>query len=522
MLGRTDNTVGSDQKSSIGDVDQLKGDLAGRSVTGGISILASEIGCNVFRLAGMIIMARLLIPEHFGLVGMVTTITAFAELWKDFGLGMVTIQRAEITHWQVSTLFWINTVIGVLLMLALAGAAPLISWFYNDTRLVWISIAIASTFLFGGLTIQHQALLRREMRFTQLATIQVLSTGLSTLLAIGLAWKGFEYWALVWKEVSRAGIQACGVWGFSRWIPGGPRRGIGVRTLFYTGSHLTGFNIFVFASRSLDQVLLGKSWGAESVGLYRQAWLLLMLPGSLISFPITYVLTPALSALQRDPERYQRYYLRVVSFLAFGYMPVIAYLGVYSDGLISFLFGAKWLACAPVLQILALASLVDPIVNTCGIVMITNGRTKDYFYLGVAQAFMLCLAVFIGVRWGLLGIASAYVGYTLLTLPFLVWFSFKDTPISPSRVWQALWSPALATGVMSIILVWVRYALEVHTALLEILYSALLAPFLYLSVWLMLPGGREKLVEYFSHLRLGLNDVMSRLGLSASSAATTS
>lgn len=522
MTARIKRAHDLDKNHAIGDVEHLKHDLAGRSIRGGVSLVVSEIGCNIFRLVGTVIMARLLTPEHFGLIGMVTALTAFAELWKDFGLGTATIQQKEITHEQISTLFWINAGLGVLIMLALAGAAPVISWFYGDSRLLWISIAIASTFLFGGLTIQHQALLRRQMHFSRLAFIQVFSTALSTVIGIVLAWKGFEYWALVWKEVSRAIIQVCGTWLFSHWVPGLPGRGSGVRTMFRTGSHVTGFNIFAFASRNLDQVLLGRFLGAGSVGLYRQAGLLLMLPGSLFSYPITYVMTPALSALQSEPERYRSYYHRVVSFLAFGYMPLIAYLAVYAESLVALVLGDQWMASASVLQILALGALVDPIASTCGIVMITNGRTKDYFRLGVVQAVVLCLAVSIGVNWGLFGIAAACVAYTLLTLPPLVWFSFKDTPISPGLFYEALRLPAIASGIVGAMLVALRHFFDVPTALTEISYSAVLAPLLYLGVWMTFPGGKQKLVEFLSILRLALDEITSRIWAPASPTASGS
>src|SRR3989442_10865931 len=168
----------------IGDVEHLKRDLAGKSTRGGVSTAISEIGCNIFRLAGTVVLARLLTPEHFGLISMVTALTAFAEMFKDLGLGIATIQRREITHEQVSTLFWINTGVGILIMLLFAGASPLISRVYGDTRLLWVTIAISSTFFFGGLTIQHQALLLRHMEFARLAFIHVFSTALS--FAIGV------------------------------------------------------------------------------------------------------------------------------------------------------------------------------------------------------------------------------------------------------------------------------------------------------------------------------------------------
>jgi O-antigen/teichoic acid export membrane protein len=398
----------------------------------------------------------------------------------------------------------------------LAAVAPLISWFYGDSRLLWVAIAISSTFLFGGLTVQHQALLRRQMQFARLALITVLSTALSTIIGIVLAWQGFEYWALVCKEVSRAVIQACATWALSHWWPGLPVRGAGVRAMFETGSHVTGFNILAFASRSLDQVLLGRFWGAGPVGLYKQVAQLLMLPASLFSYPIIYVMTPALSALQSEPERYRSYYRRVVSFLAFGYMPLIAILAVCSDSVITIVLGEKWMASSLVLQILALGVIVDPIAGTCGIVMVTNGKTKEYLHVGVAQAIYLSTAVCIGINWGLIGVATAFAAYTLLSLPLLAWYSFKDTPVSPGLFFEALLFPALATGIMSLSLIMIRHLLGVPEPLTEIAYSALLAPLMYFGVWLLLPGGKKQLGEFYSHVRLAFDEVLAKVWSPAS------
>ena len=144
MTARGEREEGASIRRSgaFANVQDLKSDLAGRSIRGGSSLVVSEIGCNVFRLLGTVVLARLLTPEHFGLVGMVTALTAFAEMFKDLGLGTSTIQKKEITHEQISTLFWVNAGAGIAIMLVLAAAAPFISWFYHDTRLIWITIAI--------------------------------------------------------------------------------------------------------------------------------------------------------------------------------------------------------------------------------------------------------------------------------------------------------------------------------------------------------------------------------------------
>jgi len=488
----------------LGDSEHLNRDLAGKSIRGGVSIAVSAIGCNIVRLGGTVVLARLLTPEDFGLISMVIALTAFAEMFKDFGLGIATIQRREITHEQVSTLFWINTCVGMLIMLLFVGASPLISRFYGDTRLLWVSIAISSTFFFGGLTIQHQALLLRHMHFARLAFIQVFSTALSFAMAIGLAWQGFDYWALVWKEVSRAVVTAIGTWLLCHWSPGPPKLTSGIGSMLRTGKHVTGFNLVTFFSRNLDQILLGKFWGPGLVGLYGQAAHLLLLPVSLFSFPLTYVMTPALSALQGEPERYCRYYKRVLSFLSFGYMPLIAFFAVYSESLIRLVLGEKWIASSSVLQILALAAFVEPLTSTCGIVMVTSGRTRAYFRCGVIQAVCLGFAFFIGVNWGIIGVSSAYVAYTYLTVLPLLWFSFRKTPISIGLFVEAISLPALSSMIMSLLLIMIRYSFRPPDAFAEIGFSLLLAPLLYCGVLVLLPRGKQKLIDYFLYLRLAL------------------
>ena len=469
-----------------------------------MSIAVSEVGCSIFRLAGTVILARMLMPEHFGLIGMVTALTAFVEMFKDLGLGTATIQQSEITHAQVSTLFWINMGVGTLIMVLIAGASPLISWFYGDSRVLWVAIAISSSFFFGGLTIQHKALLLRHMYFSRVALIQVSSTASGFAIGIFLAWRGFEYWALVWKEVCRVIVEATGVWLLYRWLPGLPKRRSGIGMLLRTGKYLTGFNVVVFLSRNLDQILLGKFWGPVSVGLYKQAGQLLLLPGSLFSFPLTYIMTPALSSLQDEPERYRKYYKNVVSFLCFCYMPTIAYLAVYSESIVALVLGEKWIASSSVLRILAFAAFVEPIINTCGIVMVTYGRTSAYFRWGVITGTSLAIAVCIGVNWGLTGVATAIVIYTYLTLLPLLWFSFKDTPISISVCFEAVSPSAFASVAMSVLLVMIGYTFQPSTALAEIGFSLLVAPLLYCGVWVLLPGGKQTLIEHWSHLRLAL------------------
>jgi O-antigen/teichoic acid export membrane protein len=212
------------------DTEHLKEQLKDKAVRGGFNVMTAEVISAVLRTVSMLILARMLMPEHFGLIGMVTAITTIAERFKDLGLSTATVQVKKITHEQVSALFWINVGFSTLLMFIIAALAWVIAWFFGDHRLVGITLAISSSFFLGGLTVQHEALLRRQMRFGDLAWIRIVSDGLSTVVGIGLAWQGFEYWSLVWKEVARGAFAAAGTWFICRWWPRSAGQGHRIRS----------------------------------------------------------------------------------------------------------------------------------------------------------------------------------------------------------------------------------------------------------------------------------------------------
>ncbi len=248
------------------NTEHLKADLKGRSVRGGAVTMAAQICKFVLQMGSTVVLARLLVPEDYGLIGMVTVIINFAGLFKDLGLSTATIQKAEINHKQVSTLFWINFVISCATALVVAALAPVVASFYKEPRLTWITLALASSFIFSGLTVQHQALLRRRMSFTSLAKIEIISMLVGVVTAMISAWYGLGYWALVLMQIATSIANAVGVWVACSWRPGVPLRHSGISSMLAFGGNMTGFNIVNYFSRNLDNILIGQYWGSATVG----------------------------------------------------------------------------------------------------------------------------------------------------------------------------------------------------------------------------------------------------------------
>src|SRR5258708_6280593 len=177
-------------------------DLKARAIRGGFAKVCAQGTNFVLRVGSLMVLARLLNPKDFGLVGMVTAITGVLNLFRDFGLSAASVQRTTVTDEQVSTLFWINVLVGVILGLLLAAVSPFVVAFYHEPQLLAVTIVLATCFIFNAAGVQHSALLQRQMRFTALATIDIASLVVSVSVGISMAVAGFGYWSLVVAAVS--------------------------------------------------------------------------------------------------------------------------------------------------------------------------------------------------------------------------------------------------------------------------------------------------------------------------------
>lgn len=495
--------------SHIFEVSEVVQDLKRKTVRAGFYAMAAEMVSQLLRVGSVVILARLLLPEHFGLVSMVTALTVFAERFKHLGLSTATIQQRDITHEQVSTLFWINSAAGVLIALAIAGASGAIAAFYHEPSLVPITMALSLSFALGGLNVQHEALLRRQMRFRDLAAIQIVANLLSIWLAIELALRGFTYWALVWKEVARPAVELIGVWLACRWWPGLPAPGSGIGPLLHVGRNIVSVDTVYFICRSADQIILGRFAGAHGLGLYRQAFQLMALPMSQLCHPVGSVTLPSFSALQDEPERYQRYFEKVVGLLFFIAVPFIAYMSVFSEDIVRVVLGEAWIEASVIFRILAIGALIEPLFAVCGMVMITQRRTDLLFKWVIMYGVCLLVGFSVGVRWGGIGVALGYMlAHYMLVLPSL-WISFKSTPVSITLFFRAISKPVLFSLIMAACLLLLAHGTEALGSAWRLILAAFVAVTTYVGLWMIYPSSRERLFDDASSVLSALKPVGS-------------
>jgi polysaccharide transporter, PST family len=426
------------------------------SVRGGAVTGIAQAASALIQIVSTVTLARLLTPEEYGAVAMVLAVTVFAGLFRDLGLSASTIQRAQLSHAQLSTLFWLNVAAGTALTGLVAAAAPLVAWFYGRPELTAVTLALSVTFVIGSFGTQPGALLSRQLRFGRRAAATLAGAVVTFLTSLTLAWQGFSYWALVVGTIA-GGLTTtvllnllCG------WRPGLPSRRAGIRPMVQYGLNLTGFDLANYFSRNLDNILIGRFAGADALGLYSRAYALLMFPISNLRAPVGAVAFPALSRLQDQPADFRHYYRTVVFMLAAISMPVVALVFVLSDVLILVALGPRWVAAAELFSILALAAFLQPTSGLRGTVLMSLGLGRRYLSQGVIAAVVTSAGFVIGIQWDATGVAWAYVTTSLLLVFPMHVYCFRGTPVAVGDYFGTIALPAAVSIGAGAVTAWVH------------------------------------------------------------------
>jgi O-antigen/teichoic acid export membrane protein len=430
----------SDMRDGL-TTDHLQADLRGRSVRGGLLSVTSQGAQLLIQSIATVVLARLLTPADFGLVAMVSTVTGLGQAFADLGLSEATIQRKEISHDQVSALFWINFSIGLGLMLVTMTLAPVLARFYGDPRVVNITLLVSLTFLIGGLRVQPDAILKRQMRFSSLAIRDVACCALAVSVAITMAWRGAGYWALVALPLMANFNWMALSWLMVNWRPGRPRRDAEVGSMIAFGGNVAASYFIVTVSRSADNVLIGRYTGASPLGLYSRAYNLLMLPVRQLSAPAGSVAIPAFSRIQGDPERLARYYLRAVNLLIWIGAPIFGFLFVAAEPVIVLLLGNQWREAAPVFQILAISALTQLLLESTIWLFVSRGQSQQLLKLLLIISPIIIGSYAIGLPFGIKGVALSGSLVLLGILPWMLKFAFRGTNLTLQRLGRALLYP---------------------------------------------------------------------------------
>jgi O-antigen/teichoic acid export membrane protein len=420
--------------------DQLKR----KSVRGGFVAVAAQ-GVKVLLQTGtLMVLARLLSPDDFGLAGMAATLTGFLSLFKDAGLSGATVQRRDVTHEQISTLFWINLAVGVGLTICTVLLAPAVVQFYGEPRLYWIVIVTGVSFMFNGLVAQHGALITREMRFAEQARIELTALVAGSAVGVVMAFLGWQYWSLVGMGLVNSIVSAAGVLLAVPWAPGPPRRGVGIRSMLRFGGLSTCSGLLVFLAWNSDNILVGRFWGTQALGLYGRAYQLATLPVEQLTSTLSRVAISGLSAVQDDADRLSRSFLRGYSLLLSATIPIALACPLFAEEIIHVLLGDKWTGVVPIFRLLAPTSLVFALANPLSWLVTATGRVGRAVSITATATPVVIIGILLGLSHGPTGVAMGYsAAMVLILFPITAW-SKQGTGITWSDLWNVTKKPLFA------------------------------------------------------------------------------
>jgi PST family polysaccharide transporter len=427
-------------------------DIKGMALRGGLARLFGQVATSGLRLGFVVVLARLLEPGDFGLVAMVTAVTAVLELFSTLGLSSAAIQKATISEQQMSTLFWINLAIGLLLGLLCVAIAPLLVALYHEPRLFWVTCAMGTAFVFRTAGLQHSALLQRQLRYVVLTAIDVSSQLTSLCIGIGLAYAGYSYWALVMAAVVLQASQSAGLWIVTRWVPGRPHWDGETSAMLHFGGTVILNGVVAYFAYNIDKVLVGRAWGAQQLGYYGTAAQLVLMPTSYLDAAVGGVTFATLSRLQTDLARFRNYFLKSYALVTSMTLPVTVFAGVFAEDIVLVVLGPKWAAATEIFRLLTPAVLVLGMIDPMAWLLWSSGRQVRSLKIGIVIAVLAIASYAIGLPYGPQGVAMAFsMAMLAWLLPHVTW-CLRGTGISLLEWFRAAARPlfsALIAGAMA-------------------------------------------------------------------------
>ena len=420
----------------------------------------SRLGSQFFQLAFSIVLARLLSPREFGVIGMLLVFTGFAQALADGGLSSALIYRQDGNDAQRCTVFWIQVAAGALLSLLFYCGAGLIAAFYDLDILKPLSRLLAFVFIVQALGLVHNALLMKEFRFKAVELATLGATAISGIAAIALALKGYGVWALAWQSLISNTLLSLFLWLQSGWRPRLLFDRAAARELGGYGLYLLGYGSLNYWLRNGSNLIIGKIIGAHALGIFARSYTLMLLPLNNVSAVFGQVMFPALAQVQNTMPRFRQHYFTATRLIALITFPLMAGVAALSEPLILLLLGRKWAEVIPILQILSFVGMFQSIIHPTGSVYTALGKTKPLFYVSVLLLAAFVLIMIPGIRFGLLGVTWAYAAWTAFAGLLNLWMVGRYMESSAGAILASVTPTAIIACLMGVLV----YALDAGPA----------------------------------------------------------
>lgn len=451
--------------------------------------LVGLVSMQLSRILFSALLARLLGPENFGIIGQATIYLAFASVFLDIGLASALIQRERISRDLVGTATSLNLIAVAILVLATQVGAGMWAAFFNTPELASVLRVLSLDFVLIGFAVVPSALLTRRLDFRKLAMAEVSSTLIAGVVGVAAALSGSNYWALVIQTLVRDLVFTAIVVKvvgrpFLAWTRNALRAIVGF------SSRVFGSQTLSFVSQNADNTLVAWRLGATALANYALSYRVLMLPVQILGQTANRLVFPIFSRLNDDPEKQARYFLTATTSLALAVTVPMVMVALTAPVAVPFVFGSEWGDAVLPMQVLAIASILRAVVTVSGGVMLARGRADWAFRWAIVTTVFLLGGFAVGLHWGINGVAWSYllVGLPLAMIQILI--VRRLIPFTAFGYIRAV-APAVVGG-LAMVGVWfvIDRLAAPHLGSFELLatYAVTTAGVFVLVVWLLWPN----------------------------------
>jgi PST family polysaccharide transporter len=398
------------------------------------------------------VLARLLLPSDFGLVGMAAIVTGLVYSVRELGLSAAIVQKKELDQMHLSSSFWANIMGGLVLFGICALAAPIASRFFRDPIVAPILIVSSTSLVISSFGAVHRASLLRNLRFKAIAVAEVGISLAYGFVAIAMAALGFGVWSLVGGTLFGSGVGVILWWSVLRWRPALEFSWRKFLELFRFGANVMGSGLVGYFSHNIDYLVIGRRLGAFPLGIYTLAFKLISFPLTRVSYMVTDVAFPAFSRIQGEDARLRRGYTRTVSYLSLIIFPLLFGLMVLAPEFVRVVYGPKWTPAILPLRVMCVLGMLKGVGTTVGSILKAKGRPDVELKYSILFLSGMVAAVLLGSRYGIAGVALAITVLALLAFPVIQLVTNRMIGLSSREYLGSLLPAFVSSALMSVVI----------------------------------------------------------------------
>ncbi|HOB13058.1 MAG TPA: lipopolysaccharide biosynthesis protein [Novosphingobium sp.] len=464
-----------------------------RAVQGVVWTYLSFAGSKLLIFASTVILARLLVPSEFGLVGFALLVIGYMDTVGDFGISSALIYEHERVEEAADVAFIVSLIAGLFWYAIAYAAAPWVAEFFREPEVVPIMRVMALSFVINALGNTHDAILRRDLAFKKRLVPDFAMAAFKGLCSVGFAFAGFGVWSLVWGQLIGTAAATIALWAAVPWRPGLNASWQAARKMLGYGGHIVSVNIVSAIVHDVDYLIVGRLLGATALGYYTLACRTPELLITTVIWVIGKVTFPVYAKLRGDPAALSNAFLVTLRYLSLITLPAglgLAFLG--GTFMVAF-YGEKWMPAALTMQALAVAGALRSLGSHAGDVYRATGRPAILTKLGLLRAAVIIPAMIWGARYGILGVAVAQVIVTCASTVLNLVVAGRILSLSPWALFGEFKSAAIGSSAMLVVLALVQPLWTGLPSLIQLTLGVTIGAAVYFTVLIVID--RPVLIE---------------------------